>query len=149
MFILGGEKMKDTANRIKIGQRVRNKRKSKGWKQSELAKKAGCSLSAISTLERGVAFSLDLLNDVARALGAPLHELTGEKPQELDEKKYLEKGDLADLIELRNAVKELPALYLGGRQLSKESRMIFEEFLDMIIEREKSKIQKKDPKEEA
>src|SRR5690606_20534661 len=142
-------KMKDEEKNKLIGMRIRSIRKKKGWIIKDLANKVNKKIGTISDIERGRGnFSLKTLQDIADALGVHLYELTGEKPREVNKDNYIEKGNLADLIKLVNTVKEQPTLYLDGKEISKETRVFVEDFLDMIVERELKKHKKKTPKKE-
>jgi transcriptional regulator with XRE-family HTH domain len=66
-----------------FGVWLREKRKARDWTQEELGKKAGISISYVSTLERNQPHSitgtelrpaLDKVDAIARALGVPLAE---------------------------------------------------------------------------
>lgn len=135
------ERERDRA--IRIGRIIRQARKAKGWTQRELGAKIGKSFGTISDIERGRGyFNFKTIEAISSVLDIPLHELTGEQPYEPNEDNYLEKSELADLINLVETVKEQPELYLDGKKISKESRAFFEDFLDMIVEREKKKTKK-------
>lgn len=59
----------------KIGQAIKEIRKSKGWSQVELAKKIGMSKSYISKIEApntDKPFSLEILFDISEALDVPI-----------------------------------------------------------------------------
>lgn len=142
-------KMKDEEKNKLIGMRIRSIRKKKGWIIKDLANKVNKKIGTISDIERGRGnFSLKTLQDIADALGVHLYELTGEKPREVNDN-YIEKGNLSDLINLVETVKEQPALYLDGKEISKETRAFVEDFLDMIVERELKRHKKKTPKKES
>jgi len=139
----------DKERLIRIGRIIRRARKAKGWTQRELGAKIGKSFGTISDIERGRGyFNFRTIEAISSVLDIPLHELIGEQPYEPNEENYIEKGNLADLIKLVNTVKEQPALYLDGKEISKETRVFVEEFLDMIVERELKKHKKKTPKKE-
>ena len=142
--------MKNVEERNKlIGVRIRTLRKKKGWLIKDLANKVNKKIGTISDIERGRGnFSLKTLQDIADALGVHLYELTGEKTREVNDN-YIEKGNLSDLIKLVETVKEQPALYLDGKEISKETRVFVEDFLDMIVERELKRHKKKTPKKES
>lgn len=59
-----------------IGQRIKNYRIERGWKQSELAEKSGVEPSNISHIERAATkLSLPTLTNIANALGVSLDEI--------------------------------------------------------------------------
>ncbi len=60
----------------KIGMRIRQVRKAKGWSQDELAKKCGISMAFMGHIERGTrSMSLDTFASVCGALEAGADEL--------------------------------------------------------------------------
>ena len=62
-----------------FGEILREKRKQKGWSQSQLAKKATTATSVISGYEIGRSIpNLYLACDIARALGCEVEELIGK-----------------------------------------------------------------------
>lgn len=55
----------------KVGERIRQIRKAKGWSQGELAKKCGISMNHIGHIERGTRkMSLDTFTNLCRELEA-------------------------------------------------------------------------------
>jgi transcriptional regulator with XRE-family HTH domain len=56
----------------RLGRIVRALRRRLGWRQSDLAKRARCSQSAVSLIERGHVRSLPILRRVLAALDASL-----------------------------------------------------------------------------
>lgn len=61
---------------VKIGMRIRQIRKAKGWSQDELAKKCGISMSFLGHIERGTRImSLETFVGICGALGAGADEL--------------------------------------------------------------------------
>jgi transcriptional regulator with XRE-family HTH domain len=60
----------------KIGARIRQIRKAKGWSQNHLAKKCGISMSFLGHIERGTRImSVETLNGICEALDASADEL--------------------------------------------------------------------------
>ena len=60
----------------KMGMRIRQVRKAKGWSQEELAKKCGISMSFLGHIERGTRImSLETLAGICEALDAGADEL--------------------------------------------------------------------------
>lgn len=60
----------------KIGMRIRQVRKTRGWSQDELAKKCGISMSFMGHIERGTRImSLDTFVNICMALAADADEL--------------------------------------------------------------------------
>lgn len=60
----------------KVGMRIRQVRKAKGWSQDELAKKCGISMSFLGHIERGTRImSLDTFVNICAALGTDADEL--------------------------------------------------------------------------
>lgn len=66
-----------------VGERIARLRRSKGWKQKELAARIGCSLQQISKLERGFWMPrVSVLMRVAEAFNVTAdYLLTGRGPQ--------------------------------------------------------------------
>ena len=87
----------------KMGMRIRQIRKSKGWSQTDLAKACGISMSFLGHIERGTRImSLETFTGICEALGAgadellwgvahPNHALAGL--WEMQDKKQEEKAD--------------------------------------------------------
>ncbi len=66
----------------KIGQRIRQARKAKGWSQGELAGQCGISMSFMGHIERGTRImSMDTFAAVCEALGAKADELLWGVPE--------------------------------------------------------------------
>ncbi len=60
----------------KMGMRIRQVRKAKGWSQSDLAEKCGVSMSFLGHIERGTRImSIDTFVKICRALEAGADEL--------------------------------------------------------------------------
>lgn len=60
----------------KMGMRIRQVRKAKGWSQDELAKKCGICMSFLGHIERGTRImSLETFVNICRALDANADEL--------------------------------------------------------------------------
>lgn len=60
----------------KIGMRIRQGRKTKGWSQDDLAKRCGISTSFLGHIERGTRImSLETFVNICVALGADADEL--------------------------------------------------------------------------
>ncbi|MDE7311129.1 MAG: helix-turn-helix transcriptional regulator [Eubacterium sp.] len=60
----------------KMGMRIRQVRKAKGWSQDELAKKCGISMSFLGHIERGTRImSLETFASICEALEAGADEL--------------------------------------------------------------------------
>lgn len=73
--IQNGGRMKEL-DYTKIGMRIRQVRKAKGWSQDELAKKCGISMSFLGHIERGTRImSLDTFANICIALGTHTDEL--------------------------------------------------------------------------
>lgn len=61
-----------------LGQKLRELREGRGWSQSDLAKRAGVTKSAISTYEQGIRTpSADVLCAFAKAFGVSADYLLG------------------------------------------------------------------------
>ena len=66
-----------------LGQRIRQKRKSKGWTQEILADVAGVDRSYIGGVERGERnLTFTVLCQICRALGCDIAELASGIPSE-------------------------------------------------------------------
>ena len=85
---------------MKIGQRIAALREAKGWNQSELAKRAGVTASAINQIESGLTRrpSIETLFPIADALDVDARELAGLPPTA--------DADLAKA--LSNLIREMP-----------------------------------------
>lgn len=60
----------------KMGNRIRQVRKAKGWSQDELAKKCGISMSFLGHIERGTRImSLETFVSICQALDADADEM--------------------------------------------------------------------------
>ncbi len=60
----------------KMGMRIRQIRKAKGWSQDDLAKRCGISMSFLGHIERGTRImSLETFTGICEALGAGADEL--------------------------------------------------------------------------
>lgn len=68
---------------IKMGQRIRQIRKAKGWSQGDLAKRCGISMAFMGHIERGTrSMSLETFANICKALGADADALLwGMMPQ--------------------------------------------------------------------
>lgn len=63
-------------NYMKVGMRIRQLRKVKGWSQDELAKKCGISMSFLGHIERGTrVMSLETFASICGSLEAGADEL--------------------------------------------------------------------------
>lgn len=63
----------------RVGMRIRQIRKAKGWSQEELAKKCGISMSFLGHIERGTRImSLETLAGICEALDAGQMNCCGE-----------------------------------------------------------------------
>lgn len=70
-----------------FGERVKSRRKKKGWKQHELAKAAGLSQTTISDIERGRNEGSTEVASLAKALGCRVEWLAkGEMPEEEEDR---------------------------------------------------------------
>lgn len=66
----------------RIGQRIRQVRKAKGWSQGTLAEKCGISMSFMGHIERGTRImSMDTFAGICEALGAGADELLWGVPE--------------------------------------------------------------------
>jgi XRE family transcriptional regulator, regulator of sulfur utilization len=111
---LRGGNMGDLAR--KIGERIRQLRKEKGFSQEELAEKADVHFTYIGQLERGEKnASIDTLERITKCLGISLEDFFGlvESPSKdsstiniakikflLDEVREQEQAELLEIIEL-------------------------------------------------
>ena len=69
----------------KMGMRIRQVRKVKGWSQDELAKKCGISMSFLGHIERGSRImSLETFASICRALDTGADELLWGVPHPSD-----------------------------------------------------------------
>lgn len=66
---------------MKMGDRIRDRRKAAGWSQTKLAEESGISQQMLSKLERGVASGTTEIVRLARALNvSPKWLESGEEP---------------------------------------------------------------------
>ena len=76
----------------KMGLRIRQVRKAKGWSQDELAKRCGISMSFLGHIERGTRImSMETFANICSALDAGADELLWGVPDKTDDKG--DKGD--------------------------------------------------------
>ena len=69
----------------KMGMRIRQVRKTRGWSQDELAKKCGISMSFLGHIERGTRImSLETFVNICQALEADADELLWGVPHPSD-----------------------------------------------------------------
>lgn len=69
----------------RIGMRIRQVRKARGWSQDELAKKCGISMSFLGHIERGTRImSLETFTGICAALDAGADELLWGVPHPSD-----------------------------------------------------------------
>jgi transcriptional regulator with XRE-family HTH domain len=91
---------------VRFGRQVRIVRQRRGWRQTDLARRARCSPAAISRVERGQSGGLSVaaLDCIALALGASL-----------DVRLYLPGGELDRLLDSGHAslVDQAVALLAG------------------------------------
>ena len=73
------------AFKIRVGERVRIRRKDRGLLLKQLAGEAVVSDDTIERLESGAAMTLELLHAVGRVLGVPVAELVAEKAAPVDD----------------------------------------------------------------
>lgn len=66
---------------IRLGERIRQKRKDSHFSQETFAEKAGISVNTVSRIEGGqVAMSIEIFSKVVEVLDADANELLGRKP---------------------------------------------------------------------
>lgn len=83
-----------------VGARVRELRKAKGWTLEALAEKADKHYTYIGGLERGVRnVTLEVLQDVAAALGVPIKQLFAFFKHPLEEKLNATADDILSAID--------------------------------------------------
>jgi transcriptional regulator with XRE-family HTH domain len=83
-----------------VGARVRELRKAKGWTLETLAEKADKHYTYIGGLERGVRnVTLEVLQDVAAALGVPIKQLFAFLKHPLEEKLNATADDILSAID--------------------------------------------------
>jgi transcriptional regulator with XRE-family HTH domain len=99
----------DTSKNSYVAHRIKLKRKEAGWTQTELAKRAGITPSALSQIEGGERFpSTVIVHKLAKALSTSVDYLLGDKSEE----------DLLDLLQ-DNRVE---VLFRSFKELSKKDR---------------------------
>ena len=93
---------------VKMGARIRQFRKAKGWSQGKLAKKCGISLNFMGNIERGTRrMSMDTFAGLCNALGTdadtllfgiakhaetPVRRMWGQADQDGEDKKAVKNG---------------------------------------------------------
>lgn len=76
-----------TAHHVeRFGTRVRAVRQFRGWRQDELADKAGVSRTTVVRIEKGedAATRLSRIIDICEALDVSLQEMVGDQPLTLE-----------------------------------------------------------------
>ncbi len=71
----------------RVARKIAELRKSQGWTQAVLAKKAGTSQANINRIEKGQEPRLDLLERIAGALGVSRSQLFGEEKRKPETRK--------------------------------------------------------------
>src|SRR5215210_7379314 len=64
----------------RLAARIREQRRSRGWKQRELSQRAGISADRLSRLERGAPLRVDELVALSRAFGLGIEDLIFAPP---------------------------------------------------------------------
>ncbi len=92
-----------------VGKRIKEKRDEASWSQTELAKRAGITPSALSQIESGERFpSTVVVHKLAKALSTSVDYLLGNKTEE----------DLSDLLQ----DEKIEILFRTYKDLSKKDR---------------------------
>ena len=108
---------------IKIGQRIRQARKEKGWQQSELAYRAGLNNSYISHIETGqTKLALPTLVKIANALAVSIDELlcdSLERAHHVYDKRIAQELEDCDNIELQAFLEIIQSTKKILRKISK------------------------------
>lgn len=68
-----------TFSKMNLGNKIKVERESRGWSQTELAKRAGITQGAVSQLERGTSTSSRFLKDIAKAFKMPVDFLVNDE----------------------------------------------------------------------
>ena len=106
---------------MKIAKNMIQLRESIGWSQSELARRAGITSSAICQLEKGDRSpTLDVAIKIVKALKVSLDELAGLEKIDKIEALQLYR-EFYDIEELTHADKELLKSIIRRLQFSKKS----------------------------
>ncbi|MCG8618750.1 MAG: XRE family transcriptional regulator [Desulfobacterales bacterium] len=80
MFISTEEKANDESLPMLIGDRIRNRRKSKGLSLAQLSEMSGVSVSMISKIEKGQSLPpISTYANIGRGLGMSLSEIVAEE----------------------------------------------------------------------
>lgn len=109
----------DTSRVANAGKRIKLKRKDAGWSQTELAKLAGITPSALSQIESGERFpSTMVVHKLAKALSTSVDYLLGNKAEE----------ELSDL--LRD--ERVEVLFRTFKELTKKDREFILRQLDAL-----------------
>jgi transcriptional regulator with XRE-family HTH domain len=92
-----------------VGKRIKSKREDAGWSQTELARRANITPSALSQIESGDRFpSTVVVHKLAKALSTSVDYLLGNRTEE----------DLKDLLQDEN----VEVLFRTFKKLSKKDR---------------------------
>jgi transcriptional regulator with XRE-family HTH domain len=114
----------DTPKGASVGRRIKSKREDAGWSQTELAKRAGITPSALSQIESGDRFpSTVVVHKLAKALSTSVDYLLGNKTEE----------DLSDLLQ----DEKVEVLFRTFKELSKKDREFILRQIDALKPRKK------------
>lgn len=114
----------DTSKGPSVGKRIKSKREDAGWNQTELAKRAGITPSALSQIESGDRFpSTVVVHKLAKALSTSVDYLLGDKTEE----------DLSDILQ----DKKVEVLFRTFKELSKKDREFILRQIDALKPRKK------------
>lgn len=132
---------------MEIGETLRRLRDERGWTQYRLAKRAGLSPSYIHKLEAGKhpRPSSETVGKLARALGVPTSELTGEKEETLGpagvltrrerEVEIVIRGILQDVVHLGAHIEDMPALMRMWASLSSSQAIVIADLIAAMYAR--------------
>jgi transcriptional regulator with XRE-family HTH domain len=109
-----------------VADKIKEEREKAGWTQTELAKRAGITPSALSQIESGERYPSTLvLSKLARALSVSMDYLVGEKQED----------ELHSMLHNEN----VKALFNGFKELSANDKDTILKQVEWLRSRKKSK----------
>lgn len=106
-----------------VSNRIKGKRREKGWNQTELAEHAGITSSALSQIESGERFpSTVVLHKLAKTLGTSVDYLLGKEEEEL-----------SDLL----GDKKMQVFFRSFKELSSKDRELIRKHVEFLKSQQK------------
>ncbi len=133
-WLVTGEKS-TTRLGLRAGRKLKELRKSRGWSADELAEKLALNAGVLKMYEKGIGqIPLDLLNELAKKLGAPPHEflLEGEsQPVRSPEFKVIQAGSAKHAMTLNE--EDFVSIPLTGSAIAAGQPIIQEEAIEDYV----------------